>query len=188
MSLLIVGILLWSLVHLVPSLAPGLRNGLVTKMGQKTYRAVFTLAIVVSLVAIVIGWRSTPEEFVYVLPPGARIVAFVFICIALILIGAAHHPSSIKRVVRHPMLTGLFVWGSGHLVVNGSTRAIVLFGGLCVWALIEILAINRRDGAYEKPPKPDFGEELKGLFFSASILVLLLFLHPYFAGVSPFPR
>ena len=131
----------------------------------------------------------THEHYlVYALPAGTRIVAFVLICISLIVIGAAHHRSSIKRVFRHPMLTGVFIWATAHLLVNGTTRAVVLFGGLGIWALLEILLINKREGPYEKPAAPGFSEELKGMFFSAGILLLLLFLHPYFAGVTPFPR
>jgi hypothetical protein len=86
------------------------------------------------------------------------------------------------------MLTGVFIWAAAHLLVNGTPRALVLFGGLGAWALLEIVLINRRDGEYTKPDKPDFSEELKGMFISAGVLLLILFLHPYFAGVAPFPR
>ena len=86
------------------------------------------------------------------------------------------------------MLTGVFIWAVAHLLVNGTTRALVLFGGLGIWALLEIVLINKRDGAYTKPDSPGFSEELKGTFFSAGILMLILLLHPYFAGVTPFPR
>jgi len=188
MNLLIIGTLLWAIVHLMPAIAPGIRSSLVAGMGEKPYRGLFALLIFSSLVLIVFGWRSTPEEFVYVLPSTTRLVAFVLICIAFILIGAANYPTAIKRVIRHPMLTGVAVWAAGHLLVNGTTRAMVLFGGLGVWALVEIFAINRREGAYEKPPKPAFGRELRGIIISAGIIVLLIFLHPYFAGVSPIPR
>ena len=86
------------------------------------------------------------------------------------------------------MLTGVFVWATAHLLVNGTTRALVLFGGLGAWAILEIVLINRREGAYTKPDKPDFSEELRGTFISAGFLLIILFLHPYFAGVTPFPR
>ena len=187
MSLLITGVAIWIVVHLIPAIAPSLRQSLVASMGEKAYRGVFALVILGSLALIVVGWRSTPEEFIYILPPETRMVSFFLICLALILMGAAHHPSRIKRVIRHPMLTGVFVWAAAHLLVNGTVRAMVLFGGLGVWALLEIVLINRREGAYIKPDKPDFSEELKGTFISAGFLLILLFLHPYFAGVTPFP-
>jgi uncharacterized membrane protein len=187
MSVLVTGIFLWAVIHLMPAYAPKFRQGLIDKMGSKPYRGLFALAALASLAIIVIGWRSTPEVLIYVLPAGTRLVAFVLICISVIFIGAAYHPSSIKRIIRHPMLTGVLIWAVAHLLVNGTERAMVLFGGLGLWAVIEIILINRREGPYEKPPKPDFSEDLKGTFFSAGILLLLLFLHPYFAGVAAFP-
>lgn len=75
-----------------------------------------------------------------------------------------------------------------HLITNGSTRALVLFGGLGVWALIEMPLINARDGAYAKPEAPGLKAELIGLAITAVIFIVALFLHPYFAGVTPIPR
>jgi len=188
MSLLVIGVFLWIVVHLMPAIAPSIKESLVGSMGTKPYRGVFALLIFGSLALVVFGWRSTPEEFLYVLPAGTKMVAFVLICISFIVIGSALHPSRIRRVVRHPMLTGVFIWAVAHLLVNGTTRALVLFGGLGIWALLEIVLINNRDGEYTRPDKPDFSEELRGTFISAGFLLIILFLHPYFAGVTPFPR
>lgn len=188
MSMLIAGVLVWVGVHLIPVLARAFRQNLIDSKGKGTYRGIFSLAIIASLVLIVFGWRSSPEIYLYVLEPPVKTVAFILICVAFIIFGSAHHPSSIKRFVRHPMLAGVAVWALAHLLTNGSTRALVLFGGMGAWALIEILLINRRDGVYVKPEAPGFNEELKGLFFSAGILLLVLLAHPYFTGVTPFPR
>jgi hypothetical protein len=86
------------------------------------------------------------------------------------------------------MLMGVFVWAVSHLLMNGTTRALVLFGGLGLWALLEMPLINRREGEYIKPDAPDFSGELKGVFISGFIFIVVLILHPYFAGVTPFPR
>ena len=188
MTILIVGVLLWICVHLIPAVARPMRQNLIDKIGNNAYRGMFALAIVASVALIVVGWRASSETYLFVLPAPVKTVAFVLICVSFILIGAAQHPSSIKRFIRHPMLSGVAVWALAHLLTNGTTRAFVLFGGMGVWALLEIFLINRRDGAYTKPAAPGFSEELKGLFLSAGILLLVLFLHPYFTGVDPFPR
>jgi uncharacterized membrane protein len=186
MAVLIAGILLWMSVHLVPVLARPIRQSLVVRLGRNAYRGLFTLAIVGSLLLIVFGWRLSPENHLFILPAPVNTVAFVLICVSFILMGAAFHPSSIKRVVRHPMLVGVAVWASSHLLTSGTTRGLILFGGISIWALIEILLINRRDGAYSKPEAPALSEELKGLFFSAGAFLLLLVLHPFFTGVTPY--
>jgi uncharacterized membrane protein len=188
MTILMVGILLWVVVHLVPSVAPPLKKSLLDKFGPKSYRGVFTLAIFASLTLIVLGWRATPEEYLYVLPQWATIAGVILMIAAFILIGAAQYPSLIRRHLRHPMLTGVALWAASHLLTNGTTRALVLFGGLGLWALIEILLINKRDGAFIKPEAPGYGAELKGVFISGIIFIVVLLLHPYFAGVTPLSR
>lgn len=188
MTVLIIGVLIWVLVHLVPGIAQPLKKSMTERLGENGYKGLFSLLLLASIVLIVLGWRSTPEAYVYNLPPWSRMAGFILMIVAFLLVGAAHHRTRIKRFIRHPMLTGVFLWGVSHLLTNGTTRALILFGGIGLWALIEIPLINRREGPYTPPDAPDFSEEVKGFFISALILIVVLMLHPYFAGVTPFPR
>ena len=186
MAILSIGVLLWAFAHLVPTIEQPLKARLVGRLGEKGYRGVFSLVIVASLVLIVVGWRSTPEVYLYVLPIWSRTVGFGLMILSFILFGAANYPTIIRRFVGHPMLTGLILWSIAHLLMNGTTRALILFGGLGLWAFIEILLINRRDGRPTVPEAPGFRGELKGLIISAIIFMVVLYLHPWFAGVTPF--
>tara|TARA_R110002096_G_scaffold29497_12_gene88782 strand:+ start:21334 stop:21900 length:567 start_codon:yes stop_codon:yes gene_type:complete len=183
MSLLIIGVVLWCSVHLIPSLATGLKQGLVGTLGKKGYRGVFSLAILASLVLIVMGWRSSPEVYIYALPAWSRPAGLVLMMISFALLGAAHYKTGIRRFISHPMLAGVVAWSVSHLLTNGTMRAWVLFGGLGLWAALEIVLINRRDGAPEPVVSPGPGAELGGLAISAVIFAIAFFLHPYFAGV-----
>ena len=185
---LILGIALWSGIHFVPILARPFRERLIANWGVTRYRLVFALFILISIGFMVIGWRSTPEVVLYELPSWVRSIGFLLMIVAFVLLGSAQHPTVIKRFIRHPQLSSIVVWAVSHLITNGSTRALVLFGGLGVWALIEIPLINARDGAYSKPEAPGMKAELRGLLITAVIFIVALFLHPYFAGVSPIPR
>jgi len=187
MTVLISGVLLWAIVHLMPAVAPGFRQRLVDKLGEKPYRGVFALLILGALVLIVRGWQSTPEQVLYILPQWSSAVGIVLMVLSFILIGAAHYQTAIRRVIRHPMLSGVIVWSVSHLITNGTTRAWVMFGGIGIWAILEILLINRREGAYTKPVAPGFRGELVGVFISGALFLLVLYLHPYFTGVSPLP-
>lgn len=188
MKILIAGVVLWCGVHLMPSIAASSKQRLVEKLGSSAYRGLFSLAILTSLILIVIGWRSSAESYLYVLPAWSRTAGLVLMVISFVLLGAAHYQTAIKRFIGHPMLTGVFVWSVSHLLTNGTTRAWILFGGIGLWALLEILLISRRDGSRELPDSPGFAAELKGLAISAVIFVIALFLHPYFAGVPVLPR
>jgi uncharacterized membrane protein len=85
------------------------------------------------------------------------------------------------------MLTGVVLWSAAHLLVNGTTRAFILFGVLGLWALIEIPLINARDGARDLSDAGESGGVVKVVLISAVVFGVVLFLHPWFTGVSPLP-
>ena len=180
---LCIGVLLFMLVHFVPSLATGLRNSLINHVGKHPYRGLFSLLLVISIALMVFGWRSTTPELVYLPPSWAMPLTSVLMLISVMLFGAAHQPTRIKRVVRHPQLTGMLVWSLSHLLSNGDSRSLVLFG-LGLWALIEMPLINRRAGAWVRPDAPALSIEIRGILISVVVFFVLVFLHPYFAGVS----
>lgn len=183
MTLLMSGVVLWCVLHFVPSLARPLRQSLIDRIGNNAYRGLFSLLLLSALAMIVFGWRSTPEVFIYQLPTWSRTVGMLLMVVAFILLGASHYQTAIKRLLRHPMLTGVIVWSVSHLLTNGTTRAMVLFGGIGVWALLEILLINRREGDREKPQAPPIGSEIRGVLVSLVIFAIVVYFHKYFAGV-----
>ncbi len=182
MIMLFLGILLWSGVHYIPSLAPNFRSGLIEKLGNG-YRGLFSATVVASIVLLVFGWKSMEPEILYDPLPDAVQIASVLMIIAFYLFAAAHGPSNIKRITRHPMLMGVIVWGVAHLIANGDSRSALLFGGMIIWAIVEILAINRRDGDYEKPEPAPMKKDVIKVIAAIVVYGVLVFAHPYFTGV-----
>ena len=100
-------------------------------------------------------------------------------------------PSRLRRVIRHPQLSGVALWGIAHLLLNGDSRALLLFGGMTVWALVEMAAINHRDGVWIKAEAPKPGTDLLNLLITGVVVALLAYLHPWLAGVAitgPLPQ
>lgn len=184
MTLLIAGLLVWSFVHFIPTLASPLKQSLLDRFGPNGYKLIFSVLILLSLALMIFGWRSIEPTFLYMLPYGLRHVFMLLILIAFILFGASHHPTRIKSFIRHPQLTGVALWATVHLLLNGDSRSVVLFGGLAVWATLEMIFINRREGKWVKPAAPGWGQELKGLAISLVIFVVVAMIHPYIAGVA----
>jgi uncharacterized membrane protein len=187
MTMLIVGVLLWAVVHLMPAVAPGFRQGLIDKLGSTPYRGLFALLVFGTLFVIVRGWQAAPEEYVFVPGPWSQPVGLILMILAFVLIGAAYYQTAIRRLIRHPMLSGVILWSISHILTGGTTRALVMFGGIGIWAVLEILLINRREGEYTRPVAPGIRGELVGVFISGIIFMIVLFLHPYFTGVTPYP-
>ncbi len=183
MEIILAGLLLWSLTHLTPSLAPPVKRAWVNKLGQNGYKLSFTVLILLSLIMIVYGWRHTTPTYLYPISEAAKPVALILMVIAFVIMGATNYQTRIKRQIRHPQLTGVIIWSVAHLAVNGDSRSILLFGGLGIWAALEILFINRRDGEWIKPVAPSWGTELKGLIISLVVFVVVVLIHPYIAGV-----
>ena len=185
---LCVGVLLWMAVHFIPSVARSLRTALVERVGENPYKGIFALTLVLSIALMIVGWRSTAPALIYVPPTWGAPLTSMLMLIAVLLFGAAQQPTRIKRFIRHPQLTGMVVWSLSHLLSNGDSRSVVLFGGLGLWALIEMPLISQREGVWVRPYGPVLSVEVRGILISAVIFFVLVFLHPYFAGVSPILR
>lgn len=184
MILLTLGVLLWACVHLFPSLMPDTRTRLINKLGEGPYKGLFTLDLVIAILLMVFGWRSTSAEFWYTPPlAGTPLVTFALVLVAFALMGAANAPTNIKRFLRHPMLTGVSVWAVAHLLANGDSRSIVLFGGLGLWACIAMLTISRREGAWEKPDPVPVMKDVVLLVIGGVLTVMVAYFHEYLSGV-----
>jgi uncharacterized membrane protein len=182
------GVLLFMTVHFVPGVARGFRSAAIERIGENPYKGIFSLLLLLSIALLVAGWRSALPHAVYAPPHWAMPVTSVLMLIAVWLFGAPYQATRIRRYLRHPQLTGVVVWAGGHLLSNGDSRSIVLFGGLGLWALLEIPLISRRDGPWVRPYGAALSVEIRGILISAVIFFVLILLHPYFAGVRLVPR
>ncbi len=184
MEMMIAGVLFWSAVHLMKSLAPGLRSNIIRKTGAGPHQGLVALSIVASLALMVFGWRSAVPEIVYNPPLWGRHLNMLLMFIAILLFGAAKGKSRIRQWLRHPMLAGMLIWAIGHLLANGDSRSLVLFGGLGLWALISIFTISRNEGTWEKPREvAGIGREIMLFILSVLIYGALFWGHRWFTGV-----
>ena len=185
MILLVAGVLLWAVVHFIPTLFRPMRQSMIDRLGENGYKGVFSLLMLSAVLLIVFGWRSIDQPaYLYHLPLWTRHLGMLLVLLGFILMGESSYNTRIRQFVRHPQLTGFTVWAIAHLIMNGDSRALVLFGGLGAWAVLEIALINRREGAWEKPEIPPWGQELKGLLISLLVFAAFFFAHPWLAGVA----
>jgi uncharacterized membrane protein len=183
MALLVLGLLVWSAVHLVPTLAPALKQRWHSKLGEAGYMGSFTLALFLGLGLIIMGWRSTQPTLIYLPPEALRLPALAIIVLGFLLIGFTKSPGRIKQFVRHPQLAGVALWGIAHMMLNGDSRSLVLFGGMTCWCIAEILLISRREGTWVKAEVPPLKSELVGIGVGLAMLAVFVFTHPWLAGM-----
>ncbi len=184
MVYLALGVALWACAHLSTTLRIGFRTALIEKLGEKKYKGIFSLVMLAAIALIVFGWRSTASIHVYDPPFWNSPIMILFMWVAIFLMAASNAPNNVKRFIRHPQLTGVIVWAGAHLLANGDNRSLVLFGGLGLWAIVEIILLNRRDGAWEKPDAVPFTRDIMVGVLSLVVVVVLVMLHPFFTGMK----
>jgi len=187
MSLLLAGIILWFVAHSFPATAPARRDALVAKLGEKPYRGVFSLVILASLIIIVFGWKTAVPSPIYLPPMGPGVVPSVLVLIGLVLFFASQVNGHIRRVLRHPQMIGTVSWAVAHLLTNGDSRSMALFGGMAVWALFEIVMINRRDGPRGEMASASGKFDLIAVVVGGVVFALVGYFHLRLFGVAGIP-
>ena len=90
----------------------------------------------------------------------------------------------VAGVIRHPQLTAVKLWALAHLLVNGDSASLLLFGGLLVWAVLEVVIINKQDG------KPQLGKPQPSLPREFAAIAITLFIYgttAYLHGLLGYP-
>jgi uncharacterized membrane protein len=135
---------LWSLaialaifigVHMVP-VVPGLRAALIGALGKRAYRALFSVLSIAGIVWIIFAHMDAPQNLLWDDPGWLRLIPLAVMPLVLILL-AGQTSKGMQKVTRHPMLWAVFLWAAAHLIANGDTASVMLFGAMIVFALID---------------------------------------------------
>lgn len=187
MDLLIAGLIAFIGLHLIPYFGIRFRVAAIGKLGMAGYRGMFALAVAASLAAIIFGWRETPPEYFYSPPAWGIHATPLFVLGAFLLFFASGAPTNIKRYIRHPQMTGILLWAVGHLLSNGEERSFLLFGSFALWAVIAILASNKRDGVWEKADPQPVVKDVVTVVIALVLYGVAIYFHEAVIGVRPMP-
>ncbi len=182
MGFLVIGLLFWSLGHLLPRANPGLR----ARVGPGLVRISMALSIGAGLLLVILGFRAAPYVAVWTPPFWAIHLNNLMMLGAVILFGMGKSKGRARSWLRHPMLTGVIVWALAHLLVNGDLAAILLFGGMLVWAVLEIAVINATSPAWVRPAPGPVSGDLRLVAIGLVLFGVIGMIHTWL-GYSPFP-
>lgn len=186
MLLFILGLIIFFGAHLITALARGARSAIISKLGERLYKGLYSLISLSGFVLIIIGWRGADASVLYATPLWMRHVTFLLVLISFILLAAAYLPAGkIAAATKHPMLAGVKVWAFAHLLVNGEMRSVMLFGAFLAFAVIDRIAVKRRNAPVRAagPARNDIIAVVVGV---GAYLAVAFFLHRYIAGVALF--
>lgn len=192
MILLLIGLILFLGIHSVRMFADDKRTSFIETRGEAVYKGIYSMASVVGLVLLIVGYQQTrlsPVDLWY--PPAfmAHIAALLML-LSFVFVVAAYVPGNrIKGWVGHPMVLGVKVWAFSHLLTNGRLADLILFGSFLVWAVLNYVISRKRDRLAGATRSLDVSISRDAIVVVVGLVAWLVFamwLHLKLIGVSPF--
>jgi uncharacterized membrane protein len=167
------------------------RADLIDRIGEGPYKGLYSLLSLAGLVLIVYGfaqYRATGLIDIWSPPAWTRHLAALLVLSAVICIVAAYITGNIKRVLKHPMLVGVKLWATAHLIANGDLGSIILFGSILGWAVFDRISLKHRtDPGGLAIPIGGWPRDVVAIVVGVVVyLGLGLWFHPYVIGVPAF--
>lgn len=188
MLVFLIGLLGFLGLHSIRIVAPGWRDTMIQRFGEKRWKGIYSVVAIVFFVLLVCGYgmaRNHPQ-LVWLPPRGLRHVGYLLLAVAFILLPAAHIPgNAFKAWVGHPMVLAVALWGTAHLMMSGWLHSMILFAAFTVWAVVDYISALQRPQQGQQPVL--LGRTLMTVVAGlVAYLVFALWLHRWLIGVAPF--
>jgi len=156
MNNLILAAVLWLGLHIGVA-GTALRGVLVGVLGERGFRALFSLASIAVFVFLIYSFIHAPRSALWYAPQELRWILAALMLPAVFLLLASFATVSLRpedagtrrgavrgilRVTRHPMLWSFALWGAIHIAGNGELAAAVFFGTFLLTALAGMPSID----------------------------------------------
>jgi uncharacterized membrane protein len=139
------------------------RPRLVAMLGERIYRAFYSVVALLAIVWLVMAWRAAPWLELWPTIPALRHLPFLVMPVALLLLvcgvsqpnptaigGSIDSPArGILRVTRHPVMWGIALWALAHLLANGDLASALFFASFAALALGGTLMLDRKHAGRE---------------------------------------
>lgn len=190
MTWLALGLALFLGIHLTRALVPRWREAMITRLGEKGWKALYTVVSLVGFGLILWGYAQARQTAIVLWPPirGMNHLAAALMLVAMILLAAAYVPRNLfKARLQHPMTLAVKVWAFAHLLANNTLADVMLFGSFLVWSIIVFRAARRRPAP--KSPPPTMAGTATTLVVGVALWAFFTFwAHAAWLGVAPLGR
>ena len=183
--LLIAGLALWCGAHLFRSVAPDARARLQDRFGTGS-KGMIAVLLLLSVVLMILGYRATPQIDVWY-PPAflthVNNLLMIFAFYVYLTSGTKPGTAFVMGNLRNPQLTGFKIWAVAHLLVNGDLAAIILFGTLLAWAVVEVIKTKNTTSLVDRDTAK-IDSPVRHLVMTLVVVVVVMGIH-YLLGKTP---
>lgn len=185
MTFLLFGLGLFFGIHAIP-MFPSFRASLQARFGEMRFKGIYSMVALSGFALILFGMSRADFRPVFTPPDWAPLIAYLAMPISFCLLVAAYMPNNFRRVIRNPMLSGVIVWSVVHLLANGDLASILLFGAFGLYAIVDIVSVNRRSPA-ETPARQPLLKDVLVLAIGFAAFWVVRYYHVALFGVPVVP-
>lgn len=188
MTLLVLGLAIFLGVHSTAIVAPGLRETLRARLGEGTWKGLYSIVSLAGFVMICRGFALAryTSVVIYTPPSWLRYVAVGLMLPVFPLLLASGLPGRIRTASKHPMLAGVKFWCLAHLLANGRLADILLFGSFLAWAVVDRISLKRRPPqALRTAPARSWNDAAAVVIGLLVYALFLVWAHQWLFGVAP---
>ncbi len=187
---MIAGLVLSLGVHLAATRRE-FRARLISSYGEGPYKIGFSLISAVGVALTLWGfldYRATGWIDVWHPPRMMKHIAEALILPSIILVVASYIRGRIYAKLKHPMLAGIKLWATAHLLSNGDLGSMILFGSILAWAVIDRISLKHRTdpSGLQIPVGGVRNDVIAVVVGTAVYLALGALFHPHVVGVPVF--
>jgi uncharacterized membrane protein len=186
MTILLLGLILFFAPHSVSVVAHGWRDRMAARMGEWTWKGLYSLVSVAGFVLIVWGYGLARQDPVVLYSPPAwlRHVAMLLLVPVFVLLLATYLRGHISRVTKHPTLVAVKLWALAHLLANGMLPDVLLFGVFLAWAVAVRISLKRRpERALPALPASPVNDVIAVVAGLGLYVAFVLWLHVWLIGM-----
>lgn len=191
MAILVLGIIIFLGLHLIRVVAPGFRASVIESRGKGTWMGIYAILSLIGLGLIIYGFGQARSEtgMLYNPPVFLRHIALLLMLFAFVFLAAGFLPAGrIAVAVKHPQILSIKIWAFAHLLANGETSSVLLFGSFLAWGVILRISLKRRERAGERvlPVFKSSTNDVLAIVIGLVGYVLFVWkLHEWLIGVAP---
>ncbi|SBS32784.1 NnrU protein [Marinomonas spartinae] len=190
MLILVIGLVMFFVLHSVQIMAPKWREEGMLRHGKMRWQMRFGMGALISVAFIWMGFTQVRLDPTWIwLPPAwIRQVSSLLMLFSFYFAACALIPGTkLKAMTGRPFLLAVKLWAFAHLISNGKLEDIIIFGSFLVWSIVAYAVLRRRDRA--EGIKHDYiGIHMDLAAFTITMITwfgMVFYFHKLLFGVAP---
>ena len=190
MTSFVTGFIIFLISHSANIFFQNLKTILVKRVGVLLWKTIVSLLAILGFVLMVTHYQEAKSFSITLWSPNILILYLSYILnfFAIWLLISAYIPRNvIKLKLKHPMILGVKTWAFAHLLVNGDTFSVFVFGTTLVWAVFSFRSARKVASNFNTSPGKKYSIHASAATFFIGIMIWLYIIragHEHIAGIG----